>query len=308
MTDYKKLLVVIAPSTDHQIALDRAVALSQKNDSPITVFLTIFDFSYEMTSILSADEREGMRQGVIQQRKAWLDSILEPYLSEGIDINSVVVWHNRPFESIIQHAIKGDYDVIIKGTHEHDKLKSVIFTPTDWHLMRKAPFPVLLVKDHAWPVNGKIVCAVNVSDDNEHQAINTKIIAHAKQLANQFEAEVHLVNAYPGTPVNISIELPSFDAFSYNESVRIEHENQLIKMAELHGINQVNCHAKEGLPEDVIPEVAQELDSELVILGTVGRTGISAALIGNTAEHVIDNINCDLLALKPDGYISPVTT
>ncbi|MGL4219944.1 MAG: universal stress protein, partial [Shewanella sp.] len=65
-------------------------------------------------------------------------------------------------------------------------------------------------------------------------------------------------------------------------------------------------HVKEGLPEDVIPELAEQLDAELVILGTVGRTGFSAALIGNTAEHVIDSINCDLLAIKPDGYKSPL--
>jgi len=63
---------------------------------------------------------------------------------------------------------------------------------------------------------------------------------------------------------------------------------------------------KEGLPEDVIPELAEQLDAELVVLGTVGRTGFSAALIGNTAEHVIDSVNCDLLAVKPDGYKSPL--
>jgi universal stress protein E len=44
----------------------------------------------------------------------------------------------------------------------------------------------------------------------------------------------------------------------------------------------------------------------LVVLGTVGRQGISAALIGNTAEHVIDKLNCDVLAIKPDGFVSPV--
>jgi len=43
-----------------------------------------------------------------------------------------------------------------------------------------------------------------------------------------------------------------------------------------------------------------------VILGTIGRTGISAALIGNTAEHVIDRLNCDVLAIKPAGYVSPL--
>ena len=58
--------------------------------------------------------------------------------------------------------------------------------------------------------------------------------------------------------------------------------------------------------EDVIESVSNEIDAELVILGTIGRTGISAALIGNTAEHVIDRLNCDVLAIKPEGYISPL--
>ena len=51
---------------------------------------------------------------------------------------------------------------------------------------------------------------------------------------------------------------------------------------------------------------AKELDVGLVILGTTGRTGLSAVFIGNTAENVIDKINCDVLALKPEGFISPL--
>jgi len=43
-----------------------------------------------------------------------------------------------------------------------------------------------------------------------------------------------------------------------------------------------------------------------VVIGTIGRTGLSAAFIGNTAEHVIDRLHCDLLAVKPDGFTSPV--
>ncbi len=49
----------------------------------------------------------------------------------------------------------------------------------------------------------------------------------------------------------------------------------------------------------MIPEVAKEIEAELVILGTVGRTGLSAALLGNTAEHVISKLSCNLLAIKP---------
>ena len=67
------------------------------------------------------------------------------------------------------------------------------------------------------------------------------------------------------------------------------------------GINEDHTHVLEGFPEDVIPKVAKEIEAELVILGTVGRTGLSAALLGNTAEHVISKLNCNLLAVKPSG-------
>ncbi|AQS36105.1 universal stress protein UspA-like protein [Shewanella psychrophila] len=307
MKDLKKLLVVIDPTSDVQPALARAIELASPNNASITVFLSIFDFSYEMTSILSGHEREAMRQGVITQRKAWLEELLIGYTNDKVQIESEVIWHNRPFESIIQFAISDHFDIIVKGTHLHDKLKSVIFTPTDWHLMRKAPVPVLLVKDHDWPVAGKILCAVNVgSEDDDHQALNGKVIDYAKALAKQFDAQVHLVNGYPGTPVNLAIELPDFDAHTYGETIRMQHEQRISYLANSFDISSDFCHVKEGLPEDVIPDIAQQIDAELVILGTVGRTGFSAALIGNTAEHVIDSINCDLLAIKPDGYRSPL--
>ncbi|UJF20725.1 universal stress protein UspE [Shewanella sp. OMA3-2] len=307
MKEYKKILVIINPTTDHQAALDRAIELASKSQAQITAFLSIFDFSYEMTSILSAQEREAMRQGVIDQRTAWLNELILRTNNPDIMINSQVVWHNRPFESVINYAIAGDFDLIVKSTHAHDKLKAVIFTPTDWHLMRKAPQPVLMVKEHAWPVSGKILCAINVaSEDEDQQNLNGKIIRYAQDLAVKFSANVHLVNGYPGTPINLAIELPDFDVNAYNDNVRVQHEERVRYIAQEYNIPFENCHVEEGLPEDVIPELAEKLDAELVILGTVGRTGFSAALIGNTAEHVIDSLNCDLLALKPDGYKSPL--
>ena len=309
MKEYQKLLVVIDPTTDIQPALARAVELAEHNDAAITVFLSIFDLSYEMTSILSSHEREAMRQGVIAQRIAWVDDIIAPYQDQGISINTQVIWHNRPFESIIQYAIQHDYQLIVKATHEHDKLKAVIFTPTDWHLLRKAPMPVLMVNEHEWTKNGKILCAVNVAtDEQNHETLNEKIIKHGLDLASKFNADVHLINGYPGTPVNLAIELPDFDANNFTQSVRRQHLEAVHKLADSFGIAHDHCHVQEGLPEDVIPELAAQLDTELVILGTIGRTALSAALIGNTAEHVIDSLNCDLLAIKPEGYRSPLET
>ncbi|WP_114325897.1 universal stress protein UspE [Candidatus Colwellia aromaticivorans] len=312
METYQNILVVIDPTTNEQKALKRAIDLASKinqngtNQTKITAFLSIFDFSYEMTTILSTDERDAMRQSVIKDKEFWLENYIKE-LNPDIEIDCQVVWHNRPFEAIIERVIKQGYNLVIKGTHQHDKLKSVIFTPTDWHILRKCPCPVMLVKEHEWPSNGNIIAAVNVgSDEAEHHSLNVKITEEAKQLAQVIQANVHLVNSFPGTPVNIAIEIPEFNTTEYNETMVKHHEQAMIAHANKFDINVVNTHVKEGLPETVIEQVASTLDAELVILGTIGRTGISAALIGNTAEHVIDQLNCDVLALKPDGYISPL--
>ena len=313
MDMYQNILVVIDPTTDEQKALKRVIDLASRintaapdQQTNITAFFSIFDFSYEMTTILSSGERDTMRQMVIKEKQKWLDDIIAVSNSP-ITITSKVVWHNRPFEAIINQVIEHKYDLVVKGTHQHDKFKSVVFTPTDWHILRKCPCPVLLVKEHEWPEQGNILAAVNVgSDEAEHISLNEAITKQAKNIAQLITADVHLVNSFPGTPVNIAIEIPEFDASEYNSAMQAHHKEAMSKHANSFDIPLSNTYVEEGLPEAVIEQAALKIDAELVILGTIGRTGISAALIGNTAEHVIDQLDCDVLALKPDGYISPL--
>ena len=308
MMQYQKILAVIDPDEDKQKSLARAIEIAGKTGASVTAFLSIFDFSYEMTTMLSMDERETMRQAVVDDRTDWLAGLVEALdIDSTLSVDVKVVWHNRPYESVIFEVIDHNYDLIVKGTQQHDTLKSVIFTPTDWHLLRKAPVPVLLVKEHDWPVDGEIIAAVNVgTPDEDHASLNEQVTLSAINFAQLLKGHVNLVNSYPGTPVNIAIEIPEFDPKGYNESVKLFHEESMQKHAERFDIDQAHCHVKEGLPEDVIPNIANEIDAELVIIGTVGRLGLSAALIGNTAEHVIDAIDCDVLAIKPEGFESPI--
>ena len=305
METIKRIIAVIDPTKDDQNALARSIDLAKKSGASITAFMTVYDFSYEMTTMLSGDEREAMRKAVLKDRELWLKDLVSPY--QNININTQVIWHNRPYEAIINTVINDKYDLVIKGTHQHGALKAVIFTPTDWHLVRKCPTPVLFVKDMAWPAHGNILAAVNaVSENAQHLSLNKRIIKDAQFLCELANAKLNLVNAYPATPVNIAIEIPEFNPGLYNESVKKHHIESTNELANEFNLTSEQCFIEEGLPEDVIPDVAKRLNSELVVIGTVGRTGLSAALVGNTAEHVIDSLDCDVLALKPDGYVSPL--
>lgn len=308
MAKYQNMLVVIDPHQDDQPALRRAVYLQHRIGGRIKAFLPIYDFSYEMTTLLSQDECNAMRKSVITQRSAWIGQQARYYLESGVPIEIKVIWHNRPFEAIIQEAIADGHDLVLKMAHQHDKLEAMLFTPTDWHLLRKCPCPVWMVKDQPWPENGKALVALKlVTDEPYHQHLNEKLVQEALELADRVNhTEVHLVCSYPATPINISIELSGFDPGVYDDAVRGQHLLEMKALRQKFGIGEQFTHVEKGLPEEILPEIAGQLDAGILVLGCSGRTGISAAFLGNTAEQVINHLRCDLLVIKSDDYQTPV--
>ncbi len=63
----------------------------------------------------------------------------------------------------------------------------------------------------------------------------------------------------------------------------------------------------EGMAGDIIPTLARKLTIDLIVMGTVARTGIPGLIIGNTAESVLSQISCSVLAVKPPDFVTPVT-
>ena len=303
---FNNILFVLNPENDKQYALARAVRLAkeQKNSNPvkITLFLAIYDLSYEMSALLSPEERAEMHRNVIEQRKLAIQPYIEKYASDGINFSSTVVWHSNEAEAITTEVETHNYDLVVKYTNAEESLKSLIVTPVDWQILRKCPTPILVVKDGDWKHQRRILGAVNVSDDeNEaHSTFNDELVSLSMDLADSLDrGNIHLVTAYPPTPINMAIDLPEFSSGEYSSGLRGQYLLNMKALRQKYGIDGDHTHVLEGFPEDVIPQVAEKLEAELVILGTIGRTGLSAAFLGNTAEHVISKLNCNLLAIKP---------
>ncbi len=67
-----------------------------------------------------------------------------------------------------------------------------------------------MVKDQPWPEGGKALVAVNLaSEENYHNTLNEKLVRETLSLAEEVNrTEVHLIGAYPVTPINIAMRLP----------------------------------------------------------------------------------------------------
>ena len=175
---FNNILVVLNPENDKQYALARAVRLAQeqKSQSPvkITLFLAIYDLSYEMSALLSSEERSEMHKNVIEQRKLAIQPYIEKYASDGIEFATTVVWNSNEAEAIAIEVENQGYDLVVKYTKAEESLASLSVTPVDWQLLRKCPVPILVVKDGDWKHQRRVLVAVNVSDDeNEaHSSFN----------------------------------------------------------------------------------------------------------------------------------------
>ncbi len=55
----------------------------------------------------------------------------------------------------------------------------------------------------------------------------------------------------------------------------------------------------------LIAEWVKTAHVDLIVMGTVARTGIPGLLIGSTAASILQRVNCSVLAVKPDGFASP---
>lgn len=304
---FNHILVVINPENEKQYALARAVRLvkEQKSDQKvkITAFLAAYDLSYQMSAFVSSEDRQEMQQAVINQRIEAINTYFEKYADPNIEFEPLVVWHSNEAEAITEEVERNQYDLVVKYTKEENNLSSLIFTPMDWQLLRKCPTPTLMVRDADWKHQRRILIAVNVSDDEEqaHQNLNEKLVSLGVDLADNLEkGNVHLVSAYPPIPINMTIDLPEFNNNESDNNIRAQYLLNMKTLRQRFGIDDDHTHVYEGFPEEVIPMVAQKLEAEIVVLGTIGRTGLSAAFVGNTAEHVISRLNCNLLAIKPN--------
>lgn len=310
MRKLKKILVVIEPKQMRQVALERAMAISQasgKGTRKIIAVMPVTDFSWDLTSMLSVEQKDDMRDSVIAKHKKWLTAYLAIH-AMGFNVEPRVIWSKTIGKDITKMAHQESVDLIIKTHEVHGMFDSVLFTPLDWQLLRHAPVPVLIAKDHIWHPTGKIAIALNVSgtEDHDSRMLNMRLLREAQELSHIMHCEIHILNAIPPVMPPATIDLPGFTPSMMGDAALKEGCKAVLSFAARHRIPADCCHIREGHPDDVIPALCEELKPTALFIGTAARKGVAVALIGNICERVVDHLACDVAVITPKAVIERV--
>jgi len=195
-------------------------------------------------------------------------------------------------DSVLERWQQDHFALLVKGCDPRHNNRRLL-APRDWQLLRETPCPVLLVKQDQHWADGRILAAVNtITHNSQLRAHNQSILMLAGFIAHSLNAPLHTAVATPLAMQGVEPEMQS--------QVLIDQRAQRCaeKMLSEMNLPVAQLHVGEGPPEHWIPHVSKEIDASLVVMGTHARKGMSAALLGNTAERILDRLNTDILVLR----------
>jgi len=303
MDSLNKILVIFDEKHEAQTAMSRAIELSRRTNASIHIIATFYtNLNYIDSEMLIETEsllREGIQSRLNRELRDYIDSLD----AAGIDISYESLWSPRAYQDIVELCEREPFDLLIKTANKHGRFEGIFHTPLDWHLLRECPCPVLLVSEEKWPEGSSIVVAIDAnSDDAAHKELNTELLTTANYLADLLNNQIYAVNACPPLPVLIDLEYTSVDPTGYLNNMRGVAKENTLEIIQPFNLDESNIKIVNGIPEDVIPAVADEMDCRLIVLGTVSRSGVKGYIMGNTAEQLLHNLHCDVLAIKPENF------
>jgi len=311
MKRFRQILHYTDASEGSGSALERAAGLALGNRGRLTV-LGVVQLPPDLQSLAPAPPAAELWGMATQDLRERLEQFVEPVRQKELRLD-IEVRIGTPFIEIIRYVLDHGQDLVMMNAEGgRGGLKGLLFGSTSLHLMRKCPCPVWVIKPGPHRRFERILAAVNPHPcDEDHPGVSTQIMQLATSLARLEGSELRVVHAWdhPGEEVlRAHGRLPAAEVDRIVRDTGATHESWLDGLLARHPLSGIrhNVHLLRGEPAEAIVELAATSSIDLIIMGTVGRTGIPGLFIGNTAETVLRQVECSVLTVKPEGFVTPV--
>ena len=307
MKRFKNIVFYADGQSEPSSAMTRAVELAERNEARLTVIDVIG--SVDTPGEVSAKLNVQIADLLVEKRQEALDALVKPFIDSDAVILTQVL-SGIAFIEVIHAIQRNGYDLLIKDAHAPSGLSERLFGSTDMHLLRKCPCPVWIDRPAAKPSYASILAAVDPL--SEAVECDRLIMDLATSLAKLESARLSIVHAWHLDGESMlrdgRLRVPDIELGNMLAWTEKKHRDRLEELLGHYSIDvdDSSVHLIKGEPAESIQQVAGQVSADLIILGTVGRSGIPGFFIGNTAEDVLQTTKASVMAVKPANFVSPV--
>ncbi|MBZ0111444.1 MAG: universal stress protein [Thermoanaerobaculia bacterium] len=307
MKEFKNILVATDTRLEGHPILDEAVEIARFSGATLKIVDVVPDFPW--TVRLTVKKHEDLRALVQREKKASLDALAAPIRERGIQVEAKVL-SGRTSVEIVREVLRYKHDLVLRVAKGVDSRRGGYFGTTGIRLLRECPCAVWLVAPAATHEYQHVMGCVDTSaGDSLDAELNDKVYRLASLMSRHHDAQLSIVHAwlvFGEQLLRNRVSPIEFERMIGKSRDQIEEQFDEFLRKHGSGVGEPNVHLVRGDPSSVIPTYIAENGVDLVVLGTVARSYASGMLIGNTAERILNSIQCSVLALKPDRFVSPI--
>ena len=307
-------ILVIASDDDQQSmtpVLDYSIDLARRHNAKVTVMDVVeplFGAAKALANLAIPIDK--IQKFTANERRKELADIASAQRAKGVDVDYFVA-EGKPFVEIIRYVLQASCDLVIKNT-QHSATQ--FFGGTDTALLRKCPCPLLLIKDDQYPKFERIMAAIDIDKSEQDGSINNDILDFATSFITHEDDELHVVQCW-SVPSETSQrfglgQMRAQDMERVEQLSELSYRNwidELIAPYQSDFNNHMHIHLRKGDPKLGLPHIAQKEHVDLIVLGSIHRSGVAGMFIGTTAESVFSQVRTSVFAIKPEGFVTPVT-
>jgi nucleotide-binding universal stress UspA family protein len=324
MKRFSKILCIVDPDKTMDTTFSQSIRIAEDHQADIT-FMFVLKAAKLWRTAFRNKEEYAKELGEIEEKKR--AAIERGILSIAPSIEAhIVVASGIAFIEIIKRVIHHQHDLVVKCAEDMDWM-DLMLGSEDMHLLRKCPCPVLMLKPEHKDSFRKVLATVDVNDDsrelNEGRVqgqLNQQVLEYSAALSIPELSELHIGGAWEAYGEDFFrhggfSRTPEDKVDQYVEQVQRECSTKLEilvkKMDDMLGkatvqYLQPRWHLVKGDASREIPLMVEKYGIDLIVMGTVGRVGIPGLIIGNTAESILEQTKCSVLAIKPEGFKTPI--
>jgi universal stress protein E len=294
----QKILAVIDPTAIRQPCVEKAARLAAAFGSLLELY--ICDTEQNIPQSWAGGTTLAQYRGVLRERRlAMLEALAAPLREHGIHVITETQWSAPLARSIVEHAIRSQADLVVKDTPRHTP--PVSFAQADWILLHHLPMPLLLVRRKEWADHPVVAACVDPCHGAERPpALDDALLAMSCSLGRALSGDVSVLHALEG-PAHLPDETPDRATIEAAYELQREAVLQVAKRANVPG---EELHFQDGhFPESLFQLVRNE-KPDVLVMGVAARQKFHEGG-ASTASEVLEQTDCDLLVMKPPGFVSP---
>lgn len=304
MQQFSRILIDIDASASAHPALDAAMGVARRCRATVKIVDVLgevpFATRHYLTPQLEAD--------LVAHRRARLESVAARF--EDVRVTTEIL-RGRPATALVREVLRSRHDLLVRSHGRDLDARGKPFGAIDMELLRLCPCPVWLGgAQQPRTDTPQILAAVHANPANaDEQQLNASILDLALTMREVTGGRLHVVQAWLAFGESLlQSHMPPHEIDQYVEAARISEQQALADVTRPFAdrLGDAAIELLKGEPDDVIQRYVEERGIDLVVMGTVARTGITGVLIGNTAERVLQRLRVSVLATKPAGFVSPV--